>query len=441
MSLPKNCLYTNKINSSYARNFNSVIQPQNGDAQLGDTIIFNVPTGNNLVMSGADTMLKFDLTIKGRTGGAHAANTIKLNKCGVYGCFQRLRIFHGGTLLSDVDSYANLMDMIFPVQQSSDALAGKYRILAGTDFGGGASVNPAELAADTELPQSYCIPLLSILTWTNNYVPLFAMSGSPLRIELQVVSGINQICKSLNQVVVPTARSLISRIELICNMIELSDTGMNIIKQSIGGGPLQWVCQDYRNYASNVSLGQTVTNVSVPVPAKFNSLNSLFFSFRLHSSGTATFSALESNEFRLQEYFLRIGSRTLPVKPPNTTAEYYSELLRAFGTVSDVNQECSLTLEQYTKDIPVAMTVAEVTPASQTGGFYVGIDLESYSNTSNDTIYSGTNTSTDDIFGVFRFDGQLNSLGTATTHSVRIDSYALFDQLVLIQNGVCTVNY
>jgi hypothetical protein len=169
-------------------------------------------------MSGADTMLKFDLTIKGRTGGTHAANTIKLNKCGVYGCFQRLRIFHGGTLLSDIDHYANLMDMIYPVQQSSDALVGKYRILAGTDYTGGASFNtslaaaPGDLASGAELTQSFCIPLLSILTWTNNYVPLFSMSGSPLRIELQVVSNINQLCKSFVQVVVPTVKTLLSKI-------------------------------------------------------------------------------------------------------------------------------------------------------------------------------------------------------------------------------------
>ena len=81
------------------------------------------------------------------------------------------------------------------------------------------------------------------------------------------------------------------------------------------------------------------------------------------------------------------------------------------------------------------MAGAEAAGAQQTGGFYVGVDLESYSNTSNDTIYSGTNTSTDDIFGVFRFAGQDAAV------SIRIDAYALFDQLILIQNGACTVNY
>jgi competence transcription factor ComK len=127
----------------------------------------------------------------------------------------------------------------------------------------------------------------------------------------------------------------------------------------------------------------------------------------------------------------------MPVKPPNTYPEFYSELLRAFGTVSDSNQECGISIEQYTKDVPAAITGAEGSTASNTGAFYVGIDLESYSNVSNDTIYSGTNTSTDDIFAVFRFAAQ----GAGTTNNIRIDSYALYDQLVLIQNGVCTVNY
>jgi hypothetical protein len=64
MSLPKNCLYTNKLQSSYARNFMTSIQPQNGDANLNDTIIFNIPTGGNLLMSGADTVQNFYLLLR-----------------------------------------------------------------------------------------------------------------------------------------------------------------------------------------------------------------------------------------------------------------------------------------------------------------------------------------------------------------------------------------
>ncbi len=64
MSLPKQCLYTNKINSSYARNFQTAIALQNGsEYDLGETIIINIPCAQNLVMIAADTILKFNANI------------------------------------------------------------------------------------------------------------------------------------------------------------------------------------------------------------------------------------------------------------------------------------------------------------------------------------------------------------------------------------------
>ena len=435
MSLPKNCLYTNKINSSYSRNYQAVIQPQNGNANLGETLIFNIPTGGNMVMSGVDTVLKFALSIK--NGGTAAADgTIKLNKGGAYGVFQRMRVFAGGVLISDIDNYGNLMDMLVTCQQSTDTVSGKYKILAGTENSVGASLGA--LLADADSAQYfYCLPLMSIFSLTNNYVPLFALGGTPLRVELQVVSSITQVARSLTAILPPTARELLTNIELVCNMMELSDTGMNIIKNAIGSGPLQWVTQDYRNYSQNIIVTNSDTTVSIPIPAKFNSLNSLFFSFRGNPGGLLTRMANESNKFNLQEYYFRIGSKTLPIKPPNSVPEFLSELMRAFGSVSDVNHETNISFEAYNKNVSAAITSA-VLPATEiyVGSFYVGIDLESYSNTSNDTIYSGMNTSSDDIFFVPRF-----SSANAANTSVRVDSYALFDQLILIQNGQVSVNY
>jgi hypothetical protein len=58
-----------------------VFQPQNrNDAIFNNTIIFNISTGNNLVLSGADSVLKLDFTIKGSASG-NVANTVLLNKC------------------------------------------------------------------------------------------------------------------------------------------------------------------------------------------------------------------------------------------------------------------------------------------------------------------------------------------------------------------------
>jgi hypothetical protein len=437
MSLPKNALYTNKLQSSYARNFMTSIQPQNGDANLGDTIIFNVPTGGNLVMSGADTVLKLSLTIRGNAAG-HATGTVNLNKGGAYGCFQRLRIFCAGVMISDWDNYNNLLDMLITCQQSTDTLTGKYALLAGT--GDSRGMNLGAFTANQELTFNYCIPFISLLSMSQQYVPLFALSGAPLRIELQVVSSMAQIARSTVALATPVNRLLLTGIELVCNMIELSDTGMAIVKNAIGNQPLQWVCRDYKNYSQNIVLQNSDTTVSIPIPAKFNSLDSLFFSFRSGASvgGATGFMANESTKFFMSEYFLRIGSRTIPAKSPNTSAEFFSELLRAFGSVSDVNHETNIIRLSYEKDRPAALTALD-TPSTETyvGSFYVGLDLESYSNANiSDGVYTGVNTSNDDIFFVPRF-GSSNNANT----SVRVDSYALYDQLILINNGQVSVNY
>ena len=51
--LPKQLKYGSRIESAAAKSFRSNISPQNGSGpyNLGDTIIFNIPTRANLVMA------------------------------------------------------------------------------------------------------------------------------------------------------------------------------------------------------------------------------------------------------------------------------------------------------------------------------------------------------------------------------------------------------
>ena len=146
------------------------------------------------------------------------------------------------------------------------------------------------------------------------------------------------------------------------------------------------------------------------------------FRLQTNASGALTFSSTESCQFNLIDYFFRIGSRTVPTKPPSTIPEFFSEFLRAIGSVSDINHECNFRLSQYAQPIPTANDGA-------TASFYVGIDLESYSSTPLDTVYSGLNTSTDDIFANLKFAGQ------AADRNIRIDTYAFYDVLITIENG------
>ncbi len=82
---------------------------------------------------------------------------------------------------------------------------------------------------------------MSILTLSNNYVPLFAMTGSPLRIEIQLVSAINQllVCND-NYPVIATVRQFCDNVEYVTNMMELSDSGMSMVKSAIGDAPVNW---------------------------------------------------------------------------------------------------------------------------------------------------------------------------------------------------------
>jgi hypothetical protein len=102
-SLPKQLLFNDKVRASYARNFNSNIQPQNTNrADVGQTTIINIPTGANQLLSGADSTLSLNLSL---TNATVADTTFdRLNRSGIAGAIQRMRIFHGSTALADVDN-------------------------------------------------------------------------------------------------------------------------------------------------------------------------------------------------------------------------------------------------------------------------------------------------------------------------------------------------
>ena len=72
----------------------------------------------------------------------------------------------------------------------------------------------------------------------------------------------------------------ITNCEYIAQFIELNDTAMSIISNSQQGQPIQYVFQDYRNYQYTATLAAAITTVTMPIPAKFASLKSMFVTAR-----------------------------------------------------------------------------------------------------------------------------------------------------------------
>ena len=261
------------------------------------------------------------------------------------------------------------------------------------------------------------------------------MTGAPLRLEITLV---NNALEGLNcaRALDATNPIIVNDVEYVCNFMELSDDAMGTINKASNGGPIKWVVQDYRNFSHTGNIAPNV-ELSIPVPAKFNSLRSLFFSMRSKHGGELTYFPLSSNHFGLDSYTVRLGSKTVPTKAPSTTPEFFGELIRAIGSVSDLNHEPSINIHSYNVQDPVASTetVADATGLSSSSNFYLGLDLESYSSSGMETVYQGYNSSTDDIFFNPRFSS------SASTVTARIDTYAYFDQVILIENGFATLQY
>ena len=436
--LPSKLLYQNKIESSYARNFISKIQPQNtSNFGLGQTTIINIPCMANQVLSGVDSVLNVKLELRdGGSAAAITADTVKLDGAGIISAIARIRIFHGSQLLSDIDGYGNLMNLLFSAQCSSDLMKNKLAILMGSgENGAGISLNPADVAVNGAFSVAqFSIPLMTIFNLSNNYVPCWALTSSSLRLEIQWVSSISQFINyPATKALIPVGgagSTLFNDVSLTCNFMELSDSAMAIIQNSLQGRPVEWVVSNWSNYIFNATLPNAITTVSMAVPAKFNSLKSLLFTFRpaasASGSGTTAGSAVfgsESLKYSLLEYDARIGSRVVPSDKPNTPSQFYSEFLRAISSVGNLDHETNITRAMY---------FADTSAAAISSKFAVGFDLESYSAVDLSKTYQGLNTSTDDIFANFRFGA------TGGTPAIRFDGYAFYDQLIICQNGSVT---
>ena len=63
--------------------------------------------------------------------------------------------------------------------------------------------------------------------------------------------------------------------------------------------------------------------------------------------------------------------------------------------------------------------------------FALGFDLETYANADKDRIFAGMNTLNSDIFWNINFGSN------ASQPNVKFDYYALYDNVLVFENGVC----
>ena len=143
----------------------------------------------------------------------------------------------------------------------------------------------------------------------------------------------------------------------------------------------------------------------------------------------------------MADYQFRVGSLIMPPKPPSTMPEMFCELMKAVGSMSDLNHAPSI--EKVSYSLPLSLQYTAETAASLgvstigSGSAYFGLDLENYAGSDRSQIFSGYNSNTDDIY----FVGNINITTTANSaaYNPRFDAFAMFDSCLVFENATAYV--
>ncbi len=302
---------------------------------------------------------------------------------------------------------------------------------------------PAIIASGAEVEEDYCFQFLSSIigTMCEKYFPCYKLTGQNLRVELQLVDNVTKAFYTKGAI----TEVKISNFEFGASFIELSDTAINIIEQSLGGGELSYVVSAWRNYIGTATIAEHATStltttVNTLIPAKFSSLKSILVVPRNKGDGGVTYDSFSSHSYGLSEYNFRFGGVVLPSKKPSTAPEHFMEMIKCIDCISNLNHEpliSPLTYSRYLYSQANTETMYAPNHTTPPGQFMFGIDCEVYANADKNELFSGFNSNSLDIYVTTTHIIPGAGLGGNT--NVRFDSFALYDSVFVFSDGNCNV--
>jgi hypothetical protein len=439
--IPSNLKYQSKAESAPARRFLTQIQPQGGTSfGPGDTITINIPTRNNTALIPSESYLKGNFNFSCATADATAAT---FESAGVHGMIQRLRVFHGSNLLEDIDNYAQIAKILYDFQASDDTVKGRFAVTSATNpqynVTSGTIVRGVNRGAVTGVTTAttvvpFAINLVSLVGALagEKYLPLWEMTAAPLRVEIVLKQNVVTSIMSKAAATTVSQTFTATNINYCGEFLELPDSAVAAIKSG-SSSPMQMVVPSWRSYTNSAAITTAGTQVSFPIPAKFSSLKSIVVATRT-SQGADGLYPNSHCKYGLTSYNFRVGAEVLPSTAPTTVPEFFSEAIKCFGSVSDLEYQPSVDLVSYALDVPTAVTTLDSASLLDSGSFVTGIDMEIYQNTDKANIFAGANTNTSDIFYIANHvpAGNVTILQTA---------FACYDQVLVYENGVCYARY
>jgi hypothetical protein len=440
MSLPRNLTFDRKITASYAKCYKSNIQPQNGTSgyNLGDTITINIPTRMGLNMDTLNSGLKFALSLTAPT----IATTTRWDSCGAHGLIQRLVVKHGSNIWDDINNYGQVVKDLFDLQVPFSGNYGKNNILTGTRNDlvlSGANqvrqVNSGEIlfdntaAANTTVTRYYFLNLVSIVgaLCNQNYLPNWGFTSASIVIEITLVDNLKKALATEADLTFS-----MTNIEYVASFVELNPQAMDIVLKA-NNGRVELPYTSLKNFNTSFTAANN-GQYTIPIAAKYTSLKGIICSQRNTAlTGVVGYYPYSSCVNGLTQYQFRVGSNVLPSKPVDNIVEMFSEVCKVFGSIGDIQYNPNIEYDSYNFTNNVINAVA-TRYASNSGSFYIGIDLEAYPSADKSKMYAGWDSRTDDIY--------LNiTYGTVSFATARWDIFVFFDQTLISEMGTGYVQY
>jgi hypothetical protein len=456
VALTQNVSYTLKPTSVRCHRKQVVIPCANKQTfSASETAQFFLPSLRNNVLDGQSAFLRFSATIT-TTGRLDNTAHSFIDRIMTYGA--------GGQLISDIQNYGALANMMTDLQVSKSGKQGQSPFLGTEDdylrltwtanqgagtYPTGNEVAGADLdnvtitdnnrrgmALTTATTYTFCIPLLHpLFTLSEKYFPSFALNDD-IRLEITWSSYANALVTS-------TVFS-ITNPEIVVDYIEFDSSVFPMIQATYTGSDLVVPAQDYRYYASLIAAG-TTGNISQIIPAKQQSARAMFFGFRpaeTQAVGAYSLSSRENPFFTAGDWLrLNVGGVQVPqggirTRVTGNFAEWMAHTQTALHAFNSLEMNGNINRSYY--QASATQTGHQVTLLSYKNGFCVGINLDQLRG-QNQTTNSGLSLANVTTY----YEGYITTnpvTSGGVAEAVTVDTFVLHDVLfVIAPDGTMTL--
>lgn len=429
----------------YTKNIYSLAQ--NTNYSPSDTIIFNIPVGlANTVMDGKTAYLKFTWNVSFEANGGNlnvGAQAVALDYSA--NCFFNQLTTYGnsGQMLEQIARYNVLANTLYDQTYSQSQLKG-LSALVGTRDGDttdatnryGVSISNATTTDGNTTTKSFtfCVPIFSgLFQLSEKYIPLYAMSGDSIRLELLLDTQVNAL--RIPTVANSTVSYTIGSPELIVDFVEIDSSAMGAIESLYAGRDIVLHSSSYRTYEATIANG-TSGQYQLILPSKLMSVKSLTSVHRTSAVQAqagytlSTFSNIfygGNSTWNISLSGRRLPSKPITVRVDGDVSQFFAELEKSNHALGFTDMNGCLTFSGYASN-----TNLGVGATPNASAFIVGLNLSSIQN-SEDSILSGVDLSKETAYLEY-------NIATDLTDNVLVNSFAYHDILLNIssQTGLMT---